>query len=233
MARVLIIESTEVLIDSSLAKSKAASVVCDVLERNGVSITNRTCSCELEKSRAYVEEHFGLDSRVHDFERLTLGHLLEKNRVHLNVVDFENFLRVFHEARVENAKLYSDVASALNELKRKFKLCLAADGPSWRERKLVSKLGIANLFAVRVYGEEFGLNKSAEAFFKHVLNELKTQALEAVLVTSNAERDVATANKLGITTVLVDRERKAKLSKLAIRPKFLVRNLKEVTKLKI
>ena len=231
MVKLIIFESTDVLIDSTSAKGKSVSVVVDFLARNGITVTARSCGLDLDKSKEYVAHAFGLDSSVHDFDRLTLGHLLEKHRVRLSVVDFESLLRAFHEAQVENAKLHSDVAVTLSGVKGKAKLCLIAEGPSWKERKLVSKLGLSGLFSERFYSEEFGFNKSADALFKHVLDVFDVVPSEVVLVTSNVDRDVASANRFGICTVLVDRSGKVKLSSLAIRPKFLVRSLKEISKL--
>ncbi len=229
MIKLVIFESSNLLIDTS--NSSASVLVSDFLKRIGIVLTPRVCAAELDASRDFVVSNFGFDSSIHDFERLALSHFLEKQRVRLSVVDFENLLRSFHDAQVEHAKLFDDVAPLLKWFKGKAKLCLVAEGPSWRERKLISKVGISDLFSARVYSEELGVNKSTESFFSYILEKFGVKAQQVVLITSNTDRDVTSANRLGICTVLVDRAEKYKLADLSIRPKFLVHSLKDISKL--
>ncbi len=229
MIKLVIFESSNLLIDTG--NSSASVLVSDFLKRTGIVLTPRVCAAELDASRDFVVSNFGFDSSIHDFERLALSHFLEKQRVRLSVVDFENLLRSFHDAQVENANLFGDVAPLLKSFKSKAKLCLVAEGPSWRERKLISKVGISDLFSARIYSEELGVNKSTESFFAYILEKFGVKAQQVVLITSNTDRDVTSANRLGICTVLVDRTQKYKLADLSIRPKFLVHSLKDISKL--
>jgi len=111
--------------------------------------------------------------------------------------------------------LYPDTEEVLKILKaRGYKLAVVSnlyDITAQRVRKQFSDF-LKN-FDVIAFSSELEIRKPDYRIFQHVLAQLGVKPEEAVMVGDNARRDIAPAQELGMSTILIDRS-KQKLMEL-------------------
>jgi HAD superfamily hydrolase (TIGR01549 family) len=102
------------------------------------------------------------------------------------------------------SKIYFDL-DAVKKLKGTYKLILAANIDS-SSKDLIDRFKFKELFDEILLSCEKGLSKSETGFYDSVFKENSKD--EVLLVGDSLESDIATANQLGIQSVLIDRNNK-------------------------
>jgi len=104
--------------------------------------------------------------------------------------------------------LHSEVNGILAELENKsYKLGLITDGNVEVQRNKVDVLGIKDIFACKVFSDEYGIKKQKPNSFPYrkALKCLSVMPQQSIYVGDNPYKDFITARKLGMHTVRVMR----------------------------
>lgn len=104
--------------------------------------------------------------------------------------------------------LYSEVNGILAELVDKsYKLGLITDGNVDVQKNKVAALGIGDIFACKVFSDEYGINKQKPDSFPYekALKDLATKPQESIYIGDNPHKDFITARKLGMHTIRIMR----------------------------
>lgn len=104
-------------------------------------------------------------------------------------------------------QLDTGVAELLDAYKRRFRLGLITNGPSWTQRAKITQLRLDRWFEVMVVSEEFGVEKPDVAIFQHVLTQLAVPAGQAVMIGDNPEADIRGAHATCMRAVWVQHPR--------------------------
>lgn len=113
----------------------------------------------------------------------------------------------FPQKRKENAFLYVDTLSVLDELKGKYQMLLLTNGsPELQNIKLAISPEIPPYFDHIVISGGFGKGKPDPAIFEHALELLDVAREEALMVGDNLHTDILGANRTGIPSVWINRK---------------------------
>lgn len=97
---------------------------------------------------------------------------------------------------------------AVLEIKRRgYPLALVADGRIISFENILGRLGLWDVFDARAISEEVGAEKPDARMFCTALERLHctpSDARRAVMIGNNVRRDVLGANRMGMTSVLLD-----------------------------
>jgi len=109
--------------------------------------------------------------------------------------------------RIKEGLLYSypGVSSTLEELRRKgYKLAILSDAPRIQAWIRLAAMGIQNKFDFVITFDETKEKKPSKKPFLLALKKLRVSPKECVMVGDSIERDLRTAKKLGMTTILAE-----------------------------
>ncbi len=97
---------------------------------------------------------------------------------------------------------YPNVVPTLIKLKEKgLKLAILSDAPRLKAWIRLTEMGLADFFDVVITFDDTGKLKPSKFGFMMVLNELKVEPEEAIMVGDNQGRDVKGARNVGMKTV--------------------------------
>ena len=141
--------------------------------------------------------------------------------------------------RVKDGLLYSypGVAPTLRELKAKgLKLAILADAPRIQAWLRLAAMGLHQEFDVVVTFDDVKRKKPAPEPFLLALKKLKVKPREAVMVGDSPQRDIATAQRLGMTTVLagygsarfLSSKKTAMQAKSRAKPDFVIKDVRSL-----
>ena len=135
----------------------------------------------------------------------------------------------FAERRWKCMTLFSGVAKALEELKRRgTPLALVTNGDASHQRRKIEQHDLRRFFDVILIEGEFGTGKPDEAVYCHVLDALGARPCEAWMVGDHLEWDVAAPQRLGLYGVWVDAEGGGLPSTVTTRPDLIIRAFTEI-----
>ena len=133
----------------------------------------------------------------------------------------------FPEERREHPFIYEETFEVLDQLKDKYKLVLLTNGsPSLQNTKLEITPEIAPYFEHIIISGAFGKGKPDPSIFEHVLKECGVTAEEAIMVGDNLMTDILGASRVGIPTVLINRENIGPHEE--VKPTYEIKNLREL-----
>lgn len=113
----------------------------------------------------------------------------------------------FPEKRKQTARLYEDTIQILDALQGKYQLVLLTNGsPALQQLKLELTPVLTPYFDKVVISGEFGRGKPDPAIFEHVLQLVKQDKQEVIMVGDNLDTDILGAVKTGITSVWINRK---------------------------
>jgi putative hydrolase of the HAD superfamily len=108
-----------------------------------------------------------------------------------------------------SVKLFPEVQQVLRTLKETYKLALITNVPSSISVEYVHdglrELSIHELFDVVIVSSDVGINKPDEEIFALTLDYLQVKPEEAVMIGNTIATDIFGGNRMGMTTVLVQR----------------------------
>ncbi len=138
----------------------------------------------------------------------------------------ERLAETFVEERKSNPFVYEDTYHILEELKGKYKLLLLTNGsPHLQNTKLSITPELIPFFDEIVISGDFGRGKPDPDIFTHALSLLGIDVEEALMVGDNPMTDILGANRAGIKSVWVNRE---KLPRKQVDPDYEVSSLMEL-----
>ena len=109
-----------------------------------------------------------------------------------------------------SVKTFPEVQQVLRILKERYKLALITNVPSSLTREYVDaglrELGIHEYFDVVLVSSVVGINKPGEEIFTIALEQLHVKPEEAMMIGNTIATDIFGGNRMGLTTVLVQRE---------------------------
>jgi putative hydrolase of the HAD superfamily len=130
-----------------------------------------------------------------------------------------------------SVKLFPEVKKVLRTLKEMYKLALITNVPSSISVEYVHdglrELGIHELFDVIIVSSDVGINKPHEEIFTLTLNYLQVKPKEAVMIGNTIATDIFGGNRMGMTTVLVQRGQEYQPSDWE-QPDHTIQSLKEL-----
>ena len=130
----------------------------------------------------------------------------------------------------EGTKLFDDVIPTLQNLKN-MKLGILTNGMVLHQRRKMAKSGILNFFSKEnrkiLTSSDTIFGKPNNKPFEIILEKLNLTNKEVLMVGDTLESDILGANKMGITSVLVNR-RKENYKNNTIRPNYEINNLEQV-----
>lgn len=116
----------------------------------------------------------------------------------------------FRTERRRRPYVFEETFSVLNELKAGYRLLLLTNGsPDLQREKLAGVPGLSDYFDFIVISGDFGEGKPSVALFRHALTLLSVDPRECVMVGDKLTTDVLGANRAGIPSVWINRERSA------------------------
>ena len=101
------------------------------------------------------------------------------------------------------------IANVIEHLSRRYRLGLAAN-QTRACRAALDELGFLHHFEITGLSEEMGLSKPAPEFFEYLLAQASCKPAEAVMVGDRIDNDIAPAKRMGMRTVWVKLDLKAK-----------------------
>lgn len=161
---------------------------------------------------------FGFD----DYESM-LKKMFERLEVEVDELVFKGVVRLYEKQAFEP---YSDSEQVVRKVKDLgLKTAIATTTPRfWFEKDLKPILSYIDFICT---GYEAGCEKSNPKMYKRILKRLKVSPPETMVIGDNIELDVLIPKKLGIKTILLNRNGKSRRS---LEPDISVSNLKEAIK---
>ena len=95
------------------------------------------------------------------------------------------------------------VEALLDRLSSQYRLALITNGPSWTQRAKIEQLQLSRWFEYMVVSGEFGVEKPDPQIFGHVLNQLKIDATDAVMIGDNPDADIRGAHAAGMRAIWI------------------------------
>lgn len=141
------------------------------------------------------------------FEAGARGNIFDQALAQLGAAaDVAELLTVYRE-HVPEIDLFEDARTLFARVHGKLPLALLTDGYAAVQRRKLDALGIASLFAVRVFSDDEGRHawKPSPLPYQRVMNLLAQEAEEFIYVGDNPAKDFVTARALGWQTVQIRR----------------------------
>lgn len=175
------------------------------------------------------------NTKLHDAMPVFVESLLKQLKIKPEDEEYIRLLRGMNDDFAVNVSLYPDAESLLKELKqRKLKTAVVIDGTSYRERKIIRRLGLAKYLNVVVISEEVGFNKFTSKPLEAALRKLKTTPANALVVGDRLDKDIIHANKLGCVSVRLVRNQGRYAALVSVKkkekPDHTIRNFSELRK---
>ena len=130
-----------------------------------------------------------------------------------------------------SVKPFPEVQQVLHTLKETYKLALITNVPSSITVEYVHdglrELGIHELFDVVIVSSDVGINKPDEEIFALTLDYLQVKPEEAVMIGNTIATDIFGGNRMGMKTVLIQREQEYQPSDWE-QPDHTIHSLKEL-----
>lgn len=206
MRKYIIFDLDDTLCDYKSAKRIAICRVNEKLNQiiNGIDIEEfwkEYFILEKRLFRLYVE-------RIIDFDEYNLkkftGVIMEKVD---NAALLSNELyEIYTDSVIESIKLFEDILPTLKLIKDKeYSLVILTNGPANEQRRKLKILDIEQYIDNIYISAETGLFKPDKKAFEYVLEDLKINPSQTMMVGNSLENDILGAEQIGIKTVLVDR----------------------------
>jgi putative hydrolase of the HAD superfamily len=192
MLKAVIFDLDNTLTDFARMKERAVEAAAEAMVDAGLPRTRDEAVAGINE--IYGEYGIEYQHVFDEYLKSVLGHVDERTLA-AGIVGYR-------QAREGALNLYPHVNLTLLELaKRGFKLAVLSDAPARQAWLRLAYLKLHNLFDAVVTHDDTGQLKPAPGPFKLVLDRLKVEPFEALMVGDWPERDIAGAKAIGITTV--------------------------------
>jgi putative hydrolase of the HAD superfamily len=175
----------------------------------------------------YLNERY-LKFRIEIWKEVFNNFGIEKSKE--EILKINNF---YTYSMWEGIKLFDDVIPTLQNLKN-MKLGILTNGMILHQRRKMAKSGILNFFSKNnrkiLTSSESILGKPNNKPFEVILNKLNLSNSEVLMVGDSLESDILGANKMGITSILLNR-RNINYTNNSIKPNYEINNLEKILEL--
>ena len=120
---------------------------------------------------------------------------------------------------------YDEVEQALAQLQSKYRLILISNTDCFSLPRALEKFKLAPYFEKMYLSFEQGILKNDPAFLARVVEDLKVQKEDCLVVGDSMESDILAAQNAGIKAMLVDRRNRRDFSPKVCHLRELVRRL--------
>ncbi len=142
-------------------------------------------------------------------------------------INFAEYLsEEFQKQRRKIHKVFNDSEPTLIELKKKYKLALITNGASDLQREKIKGSGLGKYFNEIVIAGDVGIRKPEPDIFNIVLSRIGTKPDKAIMVGNDIESDIEGAQKIGIKSVWLNRNKEENHSN--IKPDYETVSLTEL-----
>jgi putative hydrolase of the HAD superfamily len=153
---------------------------------------------EISEEATFLEfkQIFEDGNRTRTFDQWSLRH-------HLNAAELVPQLVQVYRDHVPSIQPFAEIPSLLYTLRTKYRLALLSDGQVDVQKRKLSALGIASLFDVIVFSDEWGKEywKPNPRIFEITLERLGVSGREAAYVGDNPAKDFQGARAAGMESV--------------------------------
>ncbi len=197
----------------------------------GRSLSREGFDDAFHASKTEIIEKLGRNSSIINWDLLIITNLMNRLNAKIDGGKLEKMMAEYNSIFVSNVSLFLDVEPCLRFLKDKnLKLGVVIEGTSSREKAVLAKLGLDKFFNVVVISEEVGHNKLSLLPLQKAVEKVGLPPGEIIVVGDRIDKDVAHANKLGCTSVLIQRGQKQSLENLQreAMPNYVISKLTEL-----
>lgn len=132
----------------------------------------------------------------------------------------------FPEYRKKSPFVYEETFQVLETLHKEYQLIMLTNGsPDLQNTKLAITPELRKYFDRIIISGDFGKGKPDVRIFEHVLETTETEKEEALMVGDNLMTDILGANRAGIRSVWINRDRKKKND---VEPTYEITHLEEL-----
>ncbi len=189
MIRAVLLDIGGPIFDEDEAIAKSDHELWKLLKARGIRVSIE----KIEEARLKA-----IESYAPSYLRATIWHLVKPNtELYEELVKkvgnvFDNHCR----------KIRPETLAVLGALVRKYKLALAANQPT-STREFLRDAGLLSFFQLDLLPAELGFYKPDPRFFVAILDTLKLEPDEAVMVGDRLDNDIWPAKMTGISTVRI------------------------------
>lgn len=192
MTKAVLFDLDNTLIDFMRVKKSSVDAALNVMIASGVKISKK----QAEKILYDIYAVHGIEHQQ-IFQKFLLKTIKK--------VDYKTLAKAIYAYRKTQAGVlapYDSVFPTLIELKKRgLKLAIVTDAPRLKAWIRLVEMRIEDFFDVVVTHEDTGIYKPRKEPFLKALKQLKLKPEDCIMVGDWPERDIAGANKVGITTV--------------------------------
>jgi HAD superfamily hydrolase (TIGR01549 family) len=129
--------------------------------------------------------------------------LLENNITHISKEDCTNLNSLFMDLRMKYFDFFDGVSELLMLLRKKYKLVLITNGPSYSQRSKITKCEVESFFDHILVGGEQAYSKPHASIFNSACELAGCNISEAIHIGDSLESDIAGANQIGLDCIWV------------------------------
>ena len=118
--------------------------------------------------------------------------------------------------------LFVDTINVLNNLKKKYKLCIVTNGDVLEQNKKIKYTGLKKYFQGIVISSEIGYSKPEKEIFEIACNKMNVEPKNCVMIGDRYKTDIEGGINAGIKTIWVNRKEEK------INYKFQIKELSEI-----
>ena len=132
----------------------------------------------------------------------------------------------FPKQRRKIHKVFDDAEPVLIELKNKYILAIVTNGASDLQREKIDGSKLAKYFDAIVIAGDVGIRKPEPEIFEIVLQRIQMKQDEAIMIGNALDSDIIGAQKVGIKTIWLNRNKENNESE--IKPDYEISSLNEL-----
>jgi len=139
------------------------------------------------------------------YDNLTLAFRAVSEQFNINPPDYviEKLVGIWNKNKLLS-RLFPETIEVLKDLKKKYKLVLVANIDCF-SKDIIEKFSLENYFDRIYLSCDTGMLKTDPKFFITILNDMKLEKEDVLMVGDSTESDIKSASSVGINAMLVDR----------------------------
>lgn len=189
---------------------------------------------ELVKKRLGVEDFYPelVETFNESEKKKTFNVTLKRFGIKYDEFLIQNMVNCYR-THFPDIKVYDDVISTLDYLRREYHLALITDGYLQAQKNKVKALNIERLFERIIYADEYGKNcwKPSSLPYHLVMEYFSAKGDECVYIGDNMEKDFIAPNKMDWLTIQIkskNRQCTTNIDDDSYRSKIRINTLKEL-----
>lgn len=207
MKKLIIFDLDDTLCDYYSAKENAIDNLTKKIERKGID-SKKFWSLYKEKEPILFRKFVAQKISVLEYRKRRYKDMLVELGYDGDVDTFsdelnDDYIRITNE----EVKLFPETNEVLEKLRKKYILAILTNGPLDGQTKKIEKFGLQNEVDKVYYSTKIGVGKPAKEAFEFVLNDLKINRKDAVMIGDSLRDDYQGAEGVGISAILLQRHK--------------------------